>query len=254
MEQQEEKKYSVEIVEPKLFSGAVADEIVATLNEAISEHGRASLVLSGGKTPGAIYRLLAVPPRVSEVDWTKVSMYFGDERWVPKDDVQSNFKMVNETFLAPLGARAPKIFPVDTTASSPAAGAAAYGKIIKAQEPAGADGVPLFDLMLLGMGDDGHTASIFPGDKTAHVAGEVAFAPTNPHDNLPRISLTPQVIFGARRIVFIVKGDTKADMVKRVLEGSESAEALPAARFKDAASRVTWFIDSGAAKNLTQYK
>lgn len=240
-------EYSLEIIEPKLFSSAVADEIVASVNEAISERGRATIALSGGSTPGAIYRLLAMPPRVDEIDWSKVALYWGDERWVSQDDNQSNYRMVQETLLSQLGERQPKVYPVDTSLDSPEATAAAYESLIRETEKCKAGAMPEFDLMLLGMGEDGHTASIFPDSPVFESETGICFAAKHPTDGTMRISLSPQAVMAARQILFIVKGESKAEMVERVLRGNEGEKALPSSIYRRAESRVSWFLDSGAA-------
>lgn len=239
---------AVEVIEPVLFAGVVADEIVASIGEAIAERGSCSVALAGGSTPGAIYRCLAKPPRVSEVDWPKVNLFLGDERWVPQDDTQSNFKMTHETLVGQILGAGPKVHPIDTSCESPQAGAAAYAKTIT-----GVLGEkPVFDLVILGIGEDGHTASIFPRSPVIAMSGDLCVAVQHPEDKRFRVTLTPDLLFGARRTIFIVKGEGKADIVRRVIEGSESVEALPAKLYQRSAERVTFFLDSGAALRLSR--
>lgn len=246
-------KPSVEIIEPKLFAGAVADEIVASAREYISERGRCTLALAGGSTPGAIYRALSKPPRVEEVEWPSVVLYWGDERWVPHTDNASNFKMTQETLLSQIPSPGPKYFEVDTSLKTPADSAQAYTKTIREQEKLGANDIPTFDIVLLGIGEDGHTASIFPGSSLLRESeSSIAEAVTHPEDGRERISLTPKALFSARKIFFIVKGDNKADIVRAVLESSESPEKYPARLFESAADRVTFFLDSGAGSKLSK--
>jgi len=237
---------AVEVIEPMLFAGVVADEIVASIGEAIAERGSCSIALAGGSTPGAIYRCLAKPPRVSEIEWAKVNLFWGDERWVPQSDTQSNFKMTHETLLGQILGSAPKIYPIDTSLESPDAGAAAYSKTIATVLGES----PVFDLVILGIGEDGHTASIFPHSPVVGMKGGISVAVQHPEDKRYRVTLTPAVLFNARRTVFIVKGEGKADILRRVLEGTESAEILPAKLYQSAAERVTFFLDSGAALRL----
>lgn len=239
---------SIEVIEPVLFAGVVADEIVATIAEAVAERGSCAVALAGGSTPSAIYRCLAKPPRVSEVDWVKVKLFWGDERWVPRGDTQSNFKMTHETLLGQISGTGPKIFPVPTDEASPAAGAAAYAATIRRE----LGDVPVFDLVILGIGEDGHTASIFPHSPVLQGGATVCAAVEQPEEKKPRITLTPDVLFGARRIIFIVKNDSKADIMKRVLEGPESIDEIPSKLYTRAADRTTFFLDSGAAVRLAR--
>ncbi len=248
-------KATVEIIEPKLFAGAVADEIVASSREALNERGRCSVVLAGGSTPGSIYRALSKPPRVEDVDWGSLVLYWGDERWVPHSDNMSNFKMTQETLLSQVSGQTPVIHPVDTSLKSPEEGARAYAAAVRNGEKLGADELPVFDIVLLGVGEDGHTASIFPGSPLIGARGNsLCAAVTHPEDGKPRISMTPDALFGARKIFFIVKGDNKADIMRQILESDEPAAKYPARLFESAAERVTFFLDSGAAAKLSRHK
>ncbi len=244
--------FTVEIIESKLFIGAVADEIVASLNEAFTERGRASFVLSGGKTPGSIYRALTKPPRLEEINWGALRLFWGDERWVPHSDSQSNFRLADETLVNAVRSHGPKLFPIDTSLASPQEGARAYAELIRREEGLRAGERPQFDLVLLGMGTDGHTASLFPGQK--HEPSELVTVAKGPDDGLDRISLSAEAIIGARRIIYIVSGDAKSMMLKRVLEGEESEEVLPARLFTRAKGSVTWMVDSAASSKLERYR
>jgi 6-phosphogluconolactonase len=244
---------SIEVIEPKLFAGAVADEIVASAHDCISERGRCSIVLAGGSTPGSIYRTLAKPPRVEDIDWPAVVFYWGDERWVPHSDNMSNYKMTQETLLSQIPNPKPVNIPVDTSLKSPADGARAYGERIQKTEKVGAGEIPVFDIVLLGIGEDGHTASLFPkANLITQKTGSLCEAVQHPEDGKWRITLTPEALFKARHIFFIVKGEAKADVVKRVIEGSESVSDVPAKLYEGAADRVTFFLDSGAAQKLSK--
>lgn len=246
-------KASIEVIEPRLFAGAVSDEIVASVREAIAERGRCSIVLAGGSTPGSIYRALSKPPRVEEVEWSAVTLYWGDERWVPHTDNMSNFKMTQETLLSQIPEPKPAFFPVDTSRASPADAAASYGAMIASNEKFVPGTFPTFDIVLLGIGEDGHTASLFPGSPLLEKASQsLCAAVEHPEDGKPRITLTPPALLAARRIFFIVKGEGKSDVMKRVLEGNESASVLPSRLFLEAGDRVTFFLDSGAAQHLSR--
>lgn len=241
---------SIEVVEPKLFAGAVADELSASLAEAIAERGSASIALAGGGTPGATYRLLALPPRVGEIEWEKVNIFWGDERFVPREDAQSNYRLVRETLLDSMPARSPRVFAIDVTAPSPEQAAALYAAQIRQVLGAPPGQIPVFDIVMLGVGVDGHTASLFPGSPLISDAADICAAVARP-DGPPRVTLTPCILFAARRILFLARSEKKADIVRQVLEGGDPAEVVPARMYERAAERVTWFIDSGAARKLS---
>lgn len=243
-------KPSVEIVEPKLFAGAVADEIVACAQDAIQERGRFSLVLAGGSTPGEIYRTLTIPPRVTDIDWKCVDLFFGDERWVPVSDNQSNQKMVRETLLAHLTVELPRVHGIDTSLPSPRDSAIRYDHALRAAGYA-PNGTAQFDLVLLGMGEDGHTASLFPHSPLLSDKGASLCEAVSHPDGSDRITLTPAALLNARKVVFLIKGENKAATVRRVLEGDEPVAELPARLFVANPERIAWFLDSGAALQLS---
>lgn len=237
----------IEVIEPMLFAGVVADEIVSSIQEAIDERGVCNISLAGGSTPSTIYRLLAKPPRVDSIDWKNVKLFWGDERWVPPADTQSNYNMVQETLLSQLPGANPKVFPVDTSQKTPELAAEKYSRLLA--DELGDNG--LFDLMLLGIGEDGHTASLFPG--SPHVVdsrGAYCVATLHPEEQKPRISLSPRAILAARRILFLVKGESKAEIVARVIEGNEPTSVLPACLFREAQEQVYFFLDSAAGIKL----
>ncbi|MBX7145019.1 MAG: 6-phosphogluconolactonase [Oligoflexia bacterium] len=242
-------KSHIEIIESKLYAGAVADEIVACIGEAIEERGQCSIALAGGSTPSAIYRALTKPPRVESVAWGKVMLFWGDERWVPRDDNQSNYRMVQETLLSQLGTNAPKVFPVDTNLKTPQLAARAYHDLLIKELGQN----PSFDLVLLGIGEDGHTASIFPGSTVlSSPNSELCSAVTHPEENKPRITLTPAALLSAKRMLFLAKGESKASIVQRVLEGNEDTSLIPARIFLQRQERVDFFLDSEAGTKLTK--
>ncbi|WKZ56879.1 MAG: 6-phosphogluconolactonase [Bdellovibrionota bacterium] len=243
---------NVEVIEPRLFESVIADEIVAVINEVLGEHPYCAISLAGGSTPGGVYRALARPPRLDDVEWKRVKLFLGDERWVPIDDTQSNFRMVRETMLSLLPEPGPKAFPVDTTLASPAESAKAYASLLKRELAADSQGAPHFHLVLLGVGSDGHTASLFPGDPLVADGALVAGACKDPSGQTDRITLGPSVLFRADKVFFIVKGEEKAEVVRRILEGSETVNEVPARLYADAHSEVTFFVDSGAAKHLSR--
>ena len=241
-------KGDLEIVEPKLFAGVVADEIVATVSEAIAERGRCSIALAGGKSPSIVYRALARPPRVEDVDWSKVTLYWGDERWVSREENESNYRMVHETLLAHLPSPGPQVFAVDTSLKDADEGARRYAAAIRKAEGAEVGVTPQLDLILLGVGDDGHTASLFPDSAVLSERGTIAHAVTGM--GTARVTLSPDIIRNAQRLIFVVRGPSKAEIVRKLFEEEHPIAALPAAIANEAKGRVRWFVDSEAAQKL----
>lgn len=241
---------NIEISETKLFAGVVADEIIASLEDAINDHGSASIALSGGSTPGAIYRLLGQPPRVTSLDWSKVAIFWGDERFVPRDDTRSNYKMVHDTLLTNLREPGPAIFGMDVTKDSAESAAKAYEASLRDYFKIKPGETPKFDVMLLGMGEDGHTASLFPGSPVLKSDKALCFAVQHPQDGSWRVTMSSKVLFAAKRVFFIVQGESKAEVVARVIEGDEPEDVLPSRLFRAAEGKVTWFLDSGASGKL----
>lgn len=214
-----------------------AQAFVGNAQMAIDARGKFVVALSGGSTPKALYETLAMPEYKLKVRWGKVHVFWGDERCVPPEHEQSNYRMAHEALLGSTGAT---LHRVQGELGAKAA-AAAYE--VELKETLGPDGV--FDLVLLGVGEDGHTASLFPGgaaiDETARLAVTVT-------DREPqRVSLTLPVINAAREVMFLVSGASKGPILKRVLGGDPT---LPAARVQPANGKLTLYIDEPAAAEL----
>ncbi len=232
-----------------------ADLIARAAQAAIRARGRAMLALAGGSTPKKTYGALAQPARRSRIDWARTFLFLGDERFVPPDDPSSNFAMVRQALLAPLPAFAGHAFPVPTQLGTAAAAAAAYAATLTAAFGIGdRGGPPRFDLILLGLGDDGHTASLFPGAASLSVTDRWVVA--SPPGTLPppveRITLTFPVLNAAREIVFLVSGRNKAEALRDVLEGKPGREQRPAAWVRPVDGTLTWLVDEAAASRLTR--
>jgi 6-phosphogluconolactonase len=240
---------AIEIVQPNLYAGAVADEIIESAIEAINSYGSFSLALSGGTTPGAVYRSLSNSSRSARVEWDKVKLFIGDERWVPLDDSASNYHMVCETLIDGVGFPRERFFHVDTAVSSREKAAEVYSKVLADQLPM-EGGVPTIDLVLLGLGEDGHIASLFPGSKALHDKESFVVVTENPEDGTQRVSLSQRVILNARRVLFLVRGEAKAKILKTVVDKTMTVDQLPAMMVVNQAKMVTWYVDSGAAVNL----
>jgi 6-phosphogluconolactonase len=240
----------IEIVDSRSFGAALADEIVMLIQDSIDEHGTCCIALAGGSTPSSTYRLLGRPPHAQEIDWSKVHLFWGDERWVKQDDTQSNYRMTRETLIDHVSIPAENVHAVNTLADSPEEAANEYAATIQSVARTDEAGLSIFDLVLLGIGDDGHTASLFPGSPALSVGEkEICVATTRP-DGAVRITLTPAVLKAAKNVVFMVSGESKAEVIQTVLEGPQDIEQFPATLFRSMTGRVAWFVDTAAAKRL----
>ena len=232
-----------------------ADLITQAAQGAIRVRGRAMLALAGGSTPEKTYRLLARPDRRSRIDWADTYLFFGDERFVRPDDPSSNFAMVQRTLLAPVPVPAGHAFPVPTQIGTAAAAAAEYAATLTRVFGIGdSHDPPRFDLILLGLGEDGHTASLFPGAASLGVTDRwlVASPPGTLPPPVERITLSFPVLNAAREILFLVSGLNKAEALHDVLEGRPSREKRPAVCVRPLDGTLTWLVDEAAASRLTR--
>ena len=199
---------------------------------AIAAHGQFIVALSGGSTPKALYARLAAPPFSASIDWPRVIVIWSDERCVPPDNAASNYKMARESLLDHVPVQATHVRRIRGE-YTPAGAAANYNAVLHDVLDAG-DGMPAgghaaaIDLVLLGLGEDGHTASLFPGEITVHNATEWASAATAPTVPAGRVTLTPAILNSAANVLFLVSGSAKAAMLHRVIEGPRTPHELPA--------------------------
>ena len=229
---------------PEEFARAAARDFVARAKSAIEERGRFAVALAGGSTPKATYEVLARDYRES-LDWGAVHVFFGDERAVPPDHEDSNYRMARETLLdhVPVGSvhRMRGELPPEEAASS-------YEEEMR--EFFGPDGPPRFDLILSGIGDDGHTLSLFPETAALDVTDRLVVA--NPVLKLEttRLTLTIPVANAARGVNFLVAGEGKAGTLKEILEGDADPRAYPAKYVRPENGDLAWMVDRAAAKYL----
>jgi len=221
------------------LSQAVANLIVTESNKAVAEKGIFTIALSGGSTPKLLFQLLAQAPYKNNIPWKKIIFAFGDERFVAPTSDESNYKMACDTLLDHVAVPKKNILGIQTVKVTPAQSAALYQKEIKkyvsAKQP--------FDLIMLGIGEEGHTASIFP--KSPLLADKKDWVKNVwvAEKNMDRISFTMPFINQAKNIAFLVSGDTKAAIIKKVF--SKSGATLPAAMVK-AKENLFWFLDEAA--------
>ncbi len=229
------------------LSNFAAEKFVETGSEAIEKNGRFSVALAGGSTPKMLYKLLASSELKAKINWTKVFFFFGDERNVLPDSDESNFKMANETLFQSLQIPDENIFRWQTEKFENAEEIAKdYEKKLEIffQNPKS------FDLILLGMGDDAHTASLFPGTKALKETKQIAVANFVEKFDSYRLTLTFPVINNAENIIFLVSGDNKAEALREVLRGEFQPEKFPSQNVKTENGNLWWLIDKAAAKLL----
>ncbi|WP_455388139.1 6-phosphogluconolactonase, partial [Petrachloros mirabilis] len=208
--------------------------------------------LSGGTTPEQLYRTLASPPYASRVDWSRTIFFFSDERCVAPDHADSNFGLVSRTLFAPLAIPPEHIHRMRGEAADPEAAALDYEHQLHIINSSTQNDFPHLDLLLLGLGQDGHTASLFPGTKAVNERQRLVAVGHSPTGITARLTLTLGVINHASVVLFLIMGANKAKIVKRVLEPKTDADRqLPAALVKPRRGRLIWLLDGPAAALLT---
>ena len=234
---------------PQELFGAAAEEVMRAANQAVVERGRFTIALSGGSTPKNLFNLLATNAK-STLPWDRMFFFWGDERHVGPTDPQSNYRMADEAMLSKVPVPAGNVFRIVAENPDAAAVAQAYEQTLRKffqQE----SGVPRFDLILLGMGPDGHTASLFPG--TAALQEKSKLVVANWVDKLKthRLSFTLPVLNAAREVAFLVSGVDKAAVLKTVLEDDVPGEQYPAKLVRPTDGKLIWLLDRAAASALS---
>ncbi len=235
---------------PALMRAAAA-EFLRAADDCVSERGSFSVALSGGSTPRALYSLLASEEIGAQrkIPWVAMHFFFSDERAVLPDRPDSNFRMAYESLLSRVPAPRQNIHRVPSELPVRAAAEVYEEQIVRFFGTApGAR--PSFDLVLLGLGADGHTASLFPGAATLEDTEQLVLATRPAHLQSERITFTLPLINAAARVMFVVSGEDKAAAVQRVLRGGRDGELLPAQRVRPASGRLLWLLDEPAARLL----
>lgn len=231
-----------------------AQRFARAANDAVQSHGEFVVALSGGATPRSLYARLAAPPYVSSVPWSLVQVLWGDERCVAPDQAASNYRMAREALLDHVAIRAENVHRIRGE-DVPAEAARAYERTLRTVvrtprgPPRGTPGARI-DLVLLGLGDDGHTASLFPAALDVPDGDRWVVARYHVPSSLWRVTLTPVLINAAAEVLFLVTGDAKAEIVRRVLEGPRRLQELPAQLIAPADGRMLWLLDAAAARDL----
>jgi 6-phosphogluconolactonase len=232
------------------MSQAAARLVVAIAQGAVAIHGRFLIALSGGGTPAGLFRLLSQPPFLKRLPWAETHVFWGDERLVPPDDPGSNYGQANELLLRHVPIPPANVHRVLGEADADTAVADYTAQLQQIAQPGHA--WPRFDLAIMGLGSDGHTASLFPGPVPPAESRNPVMAVTADYNGRPahRITLTPLVFNDAHHIIFMAIGANKAKAVKAVLQGTPEIETWPAQRISAQDGKITWLLDKAAAADL----
>lgn len=241
--------------DPLALHAAAAGMLARAAGEAIRARGEFNLVLSGGSTPKELYRLLA-EQYGRRIAWERVSFFWGDERSVPPDHRDSNFRLARETLLDPLSIAETQITRIPGE-MDPGLAANTYEDLLRAHffvagRKGDAADFPVFDVVLLGIGADGHTASLFPGTQALTESERWAVANYVPHLDTWRVTLTFPVINHAHQVIFLVSGAGKKDALKEVLQGEYNPGKYPAQAIQPLAGDLHWLLDTAAAGQLEE--
>jgi len=241
-------------MKPKIFkdihelSLTAANLFIESASQSIAQRGRFLVALSGGSTPARLYQLLAGAPYRDQMDWSKVHVFWGDERCVPKDDPGNNYFQARQSLLDHVNIPADHIHRVQSDLE-PASAAVEYAQTLKEFSAPPLEW-PRLDLVLLGMGDDGHTASLFPNSPVDVTAPVIAVTANYQDRPANRVSLTPLVFNGARRVIFLITGLSKAVTLTRVFSDITNMDLLPAQRIRPTNGELLWLVDEAAASKL----
>jgi len=227
----------------------VAEQFSSYFVDQVKDKGTFHVALSGGSTPKIVFDVLA-ENFSDKVDWNKVHFYWGDERCVPPSDDESNYKMTVEHLFSKIELPKENIHRI-LGEKDPKGEALRYANLLEINLDR-VEGVPQFDLVILGMGDDGHTASIFPHEIELCDAEDHCVVATHPDSGQKRVSINGKVINTAKEVAFLVTGASKSEKVKAVVEKTEGSEAYPASLVNPASGNLVWFLDEEAAAELNQ--
>jgi 6-phosphogluconolactonase len=235
---------------PQELFHAAAEEIIEAAKRSIAERDRFSIALSGGSTPKSLYSLIAANAS-SSLPWDKIFFFFGDERHVPPTDAESNYRMAQEAILSKIPVPAENVFRVPAENPDASAAAESYEQTLRKFFTLKSGEFPRFDVILLGMGPDGHTASLFPGTAALKEKSRLVVANWVETLHTHRITLTLPVLNAARTVLFLVSGADKAGVLHEVLEGSGPAEKYPSKLVRPTAGQLIWMTDRAAASELS---
>lgn len=232
------------------LSEAAAEEFVRLAGEFIKENGRFTVVLSGGTTPMKMYEILSSEEFRKKVDWKKIYFFFVDERDVSPASDQSNFKHASENFFKPVGIEPSQIIRWQTEIIDAAGVAAQFETTIRKFFKLSNDEYPVFDLIFLGLGADGHTASLFPHSKALTNSKNIGVANLIDKFRAYRLTMTFPVINQAKNVIFMVSGEEKSESLSKVFQGESDIDKFPAQGVAPKDGDLKWFVDEAAAANF----
>src|SRR2546430_413642 len=225
-----------------------AQYTVRIARESVADRGRFTIALAGGTTTGELYGLLGSEPFRSQIDWQLVHIFWGDERCVPPDSPDSNFYQAQEVLLNKIAIPVSHIHRMPADLFDHDAASLAY--TVEMQHAFRTSGTPSFDLIHLGMGPEGHTASLFPHQASLHEKQRLVIPVSVPKPPPDRLTFTPPLLNAARNVLFLVTGSEKADALQAVLEGEYQPEEYPAQIVRPTNGEVVWMLDKNVAKNI----
>jgi 6-phosphogluconolactonase len=234
---------------PQELFAAAAEEVIRAANEAVAVSGRFTIALSGGSTPKNLNTLLATNARTS-LPWDRMFFFWGDERHVPPSDPESNYRMAEETLLSKVPVPRANVFRIPAENPDAAAAALAYEETLRKFFALQAGEFPRFDLILLGMGPDGHAASLFPGTAALQEKSRLVVANWVEKFKTDRITLTLPVLNAARCVIFLVSGTEKAAALHEVLETDAPGGQYPSKLVRPTDGKLIWLVDRAAASGL----
>lgn len=243
-----ERENNIQIFDAGELAKAVAEFIVKIANDAIDANGRFVIALSGGHTPETLYSSLCTEPYQGRIAWDKTFVFWGDERCVPSDNEQNNARMAKMLLLDHVDLPPSNIYPVPVDVAPKEAAAAYENSIIQffGEEP------PRFDLILLGLGENGHTASLFPGTIVLTGHGRLVEEVFVPEQNMYRITMTATLINQACNILFLVTGNGKSEILNTVLTAPYQPDKYPAQLIKPVNGNIYWYVDKEAGNLLSK--
>ena len=240
------------LADPAAITRRAAEEFVKAASEAVVKNGVFNVAFAGGSTPKSLYALLADDPAYrAKIAWDKMRVFFGDERHVPPDSTESNFRMASEALFSKGLLKPEQISRIKGEYPDTEKAALEYEQVLRAYFQLKDGEYPGFDLVLLGMGDEGHTLSLFPGTRALHPAGRIVVRNWVGKFFTERITLTAEAVNHANRVMFLITRADKAPALKAVLEGPYEPEQLPAQFIQPNSGNALWLIDRDAAKMLT---
>ena len=226
---------------------AFADHLVDKLDQ--KEEGPLFWALSGGSTPKLLFQLLA-EEYGEKIDWSRLHFFWGDDRMVPYDDPESNYGEVKKLLFDHVPVVEEQIHPVNTSLE-PEAAAEDYAATLLELLPSNSDGLPIFDINMLGMGGDGHTASIFPDQMELLSSDKICAVAKHPETGQLRVTLTGPVINASDEVIFLVTGSGKTARTAQILNGAHKAADFPVYHIQPSPGRLHWFLDEAAAKEVS---